>query len=124
MNNIKRTIFFFKEYNYTFPVRVVANCPMNMSDWQAAAERTGCNDTNAYHCVPDRFHLKLVEFCYYKTPNLVSEGIDFKKKFTIKIYHLPVSLFFMKTNSYLKIKNCKIVCIYISQNIALDNIGC
>lgn len=62
------------EYNYTFPVRVVANCPMNMSDWQAAAERTGCNDTNAYHCAPDRFHLKLVEFCYYKTPNHVREG--------------------------------------------------
>lgn len=70
-------MFYFKEYNYNFHVRVVANCPMNMSDWQAAAKRTGCNDTNVYHCVPDKFHFKLVEFCYYKTQNLVGEGIEF-----------------------------------------------
>lgn len=70
-------MFYFKEYNYNFHVWVVANCPMNMSDWQAAAKRTGCNDTNVYHCVPDKFHFKLVEFCYYKTQNLVGEGIEF-----------------------------------------------
>lgn len=102
MNNIKRTIFFFKEYNYTFPVRVVANCPMNMSDWQAAAERTGCNDTNAYHCVPDRFHLKLVEFCYYKTPNLVSEGIDFKKKVYYKNISSASKFIFYENKQLLK----------------------
>lgn len=113
MNNIKRIIFFFKEYNYIFFVWVVVNCLMNMLDWQVVVERIGCNDINVYYCVLDRFYFKFVEFCCYKILNFVSEGIDFKKKFIIKIYYLLVSLFFMKINSYLKIKNCKIVCIYI-----------
>lgn len=63
-----------KEYNYTFKVLPVDRCPMNESDWKAAAEITGCNDTHVYHCVPDKFHSSLIEFCYYKKPNLVQEG--------------------------------------------------
>lgn len=80
-NNFKKTqmdeqesVYLVKEYNYTFKVLPVDQCPMNESGWQAAASRTGCNDTNVYHCAPDKFHSSLIEFCYYKKPNLVEKG--------------------------------------------------
>lgn len=63
-----------KNYSYSFYVWPVESCPMSKSDWQAASKRTGCNDTHVYHCAPDKFHSSLVEFCYYKTPNLVERG--------------------------------------------------
>lgn len=63
-----------KNYSYSFYVWPVESCPMSKPDWQAAAKRTGCNDTHVYHCAPDKFHSSLVEFCYYKTPNLVERG--------------------------------------------------
>lgn len=63
-----------EEYNYDFDVHPVDSCPMNESEWQAAAERTGCFGNRGYHCVPDKFHGSLIEFCYYKPRILVSKG--------------------------------------------------
>lgn len=54
-------------YNYAIDVRPVESCPNNESEWQAAATRTGCNGARGYHCVPDKFHSRLIEFCYNKT---------------------------------------------------------
>lgn len=62
------------EYNYAFDVHLVDSCPVNESDWQAAAERTGCNSTRGYHCVPDIFHSTLIEFCYNISRISVSKG--------------------------------------------------
>lgn len=63
-----------KRYNYSIKVKPVGSCPMNESDWEAAAARTGCNDTRGYHCVPDKFHESLIEFCYIKPRILVEYG--------------------------------------------------
>lgn len=60
------------EYSYTIDVRPIDICPMNNSAWVAAAARAGCNDTRGYHCVPDKFHESLIEFCYIKKRNLVT----------------------------------------------------
>lgn len=69
-----------KRYNYSIKVKPVGSCPMNESDWEAAAARTGCNDTRGYHCVPDKFHESLIEFCYSKIRILVSEGKTLNNK--------------------------------------------
>lgn len=45
-----------KRYNYSIEVKPVNSCPVNESDWEAAAARTGCNGSRGYHCVPDKFH--------------------------------------------------------------------
>lgn len=50
---------------------------MNRLDWQSAAKRIGCIDTQGYHCVPDKFHSSLIEFCYNKTRILVDKGMLF-----------------------------------------------
>lgn len=63
-----------RKYNYAFEVWPVGSCPISQKDWIAAAERIGCNETNGYHCVPDRFHTTLIEFCYTKPRILVAEG--------------------------------------------------
>lgn len=63
-----------RKYNYAFEVWPVDSCPMSQKDWKAAAERVGCNATNGYHCVPDRFHTTLIEFCYNKPRILVAKG--------------------------------------------------
>lgn len=62
------------DYNYAIVVKSVEGCPMNKLDWQAAAERTRCTSSRGYHCVPDKFHSKLIEFCYNKTRILVADG--------------------------------------------------
>lgn len=62
------------DYNYAIVVKSVASCPMNNTDWQTAAERTRCTGDRGYHCVPDKFHSKLIEFCYNKTRILVADG--------------------------------------------------
>lgn len=69
-------IFFLKEYNYSIEVKPVESCPMNESDWQFAAKRVGCNSSQGYHCVPDKFHLRMLEFCYNKIRILVVGGND------------------------------------------------
>lgn len=69
-----------KEYNYAFHVYRTDRCPMNESAWQAAAARIGCNYTRGYHCVPDKFHESLIEFCYSKIRILVSEGKTLNNK--------------------------------------------
>lgn len=68
--------FFLKEYNYSIEVKPVESCPMNESDWQFAAKRVGCNSSQGYHCVPDKFHLRMLEFCYNKIRILVVGGND------------------------------------------------
>lgn len=57
-------VFQKKKYNYAFDVFPVDSCPMNESAWKVASKRIGCNDTQRYHCVPDKFHESLIEFCY------------------------------------------------------------
>ncbi|XP_052678992.1 putative ankyrin repeat protein RF_0381 isoform X2 [Crassostrea angulata] len=54
-------------YNYAIDVWPVLSCPNNESEWQAAAVRAGCSGTRGYHCVPDKFHSRLIEFCYNRT---------------------------------------------------------
>lgn len=77
----------FKDvYNYAIAVRPVDNCPNDESEWQAAAARAGCNDTRGYHCVPDKFHLRLIEFCYNKTRILVPEGEVFSLSYKIGLF--------------------------------------
>lgn len=88
----RECIYLVKEYNYTFKVLPVDRCPMNESDWQAAAEIFGCNDTHVYHCVPDKFHSSLIEFCYYKKPNLVQKGT---KCFFSVVLFLQILIFFI-----------------------------
>lgn len=61
-------------YNYAFEVSPVESCPNSEKDWKAAAKRVGCNETNGYHCAPDRFHTTLIEFCYNKPRILVQKG--------------------------------------------------
>lgn len=67
--------FFFQRYNYDFEVQPVNRCPMNESDWETAAIRVGCNATHGYHCVPDRFHSTLIEFCYTSPRIMIAKGI-------------------------------------------------
>lgn len=62
------------EYSYAFKVGRVKSCPGNKTDWEYAAKRTGCNDTRGYHCVPDKFHSSLIEFCYIKKRNYITKG--------------------------------------------------
>nr|XP_034305662.1 uncharacterized protein LOC105333873 [Crassostrea gigas] len=63
-----------KRYNYDFEIRPVNRCPMNESDWKAASIRVGCNDTFKYHCLPDRFHSTLIEFCYTSPRSMIEKG--------------------------------------------------
>lgn len=63
-----------KMYSYSIDVHRVDRCPEKVSEWQAATERMGCNDGRGYHCVPDKFHESLIEFCYDKLRILVSKG--------------------------------------------------
>lgn len=65
---------FQDKYGYAFPVSHTDRCPMNKLEWQAAVVRIGCSDTRGYHCIPDKFHESLIEFCYNKTRILVSRG--------------------------------------------------
>lgn len=69
-------------YNYAFDVHLVDSCPVNESDWEAAAVRIGCNSTRGYHCVPDIFHSTLIEFCYNKTRIRVSKGTAITASFS------------------------------------------
>lgn len=74
---------FKEQYNYAIDVQPVDSCPNNESEWQVAAARTGCNGTRGYHCVPDKFHSRLIEFCYNKTRILVPTG-----KVLFKLYNI------------------------------------
>lgn len=66
--------FFQEVYNYAIDVLPVHSCPNNESKWQAAAVRADCSGTRGYHCVPDKFHTRLIEFCYSKTRIFVPKG--------------------------------------------------
>lgn len=102
----------FKDvYNYAIDVRPVDSCPINGSEWQAAAARAGCNGTRGYHCVPDKFHSRLIEFCYNKTRILVPEGIRYHTKSVYSnIYFKNMFKKFLKKNalSNNKIENIKV----------------
>lgn len=50
---------------------------MNETEWQAASARIGCSDSRGYHCVPDKFHESLIEFCYNKTHIFVAKGTEY-----------------------------------------------
>lgn len=78
-------------YNYAIEVNPVDRCPMNESDWEAAANRTGCNDTRGYHCVPDKFHESLIEFCYIKPRILVANGKYKNGSYRLREYITTVS---------------------------------
>lgn len=80
-------------YSYSIDVHRVDRCPEKVSEWQAATERMGCNDGRGYHCVPDKFHESLIEFCYDKLRILVSKG---KEKPKSPLIHVSVTACFQR----------------------------
>lgn len=55
---------------YRFKVYPVDKCPMNSSEFEAAATRRNCSDFSRYLCAPDRNLSNLIEFCTDKTISL------------------------------------------------------
>ncbi|XP_078339911.1 uncharacterized protein LOC111109581 isoform X1 [Crassostrea virginica] len=61
-------------YGYHFNVTSVDRCPMNTSEHDKAEARLGCKENQGYHCIPDKYHSTLIEFCYPKKRILVHTG--------------------------------------------------
>ena len=62
------------DYDYHFNVTSVDRCPMNISEHVKAETRLGCKENQGYHCIPDKYHFTLIEFCYPKKRILVHTG--------------------------------------------------
>ena len=62
------------DYGYHFNVTSVDRCPMNISERVKAEARLGCKENHGYHCIPDKYHFTLIEFCYPKKRILVHTG--------------------------------------------------
>ena len=62
------------DYGYHFNVTSVDRCPMNISERVKAEARLGCKENQGYHCIPDKYHFTLIEFCYPKKRILVHTG--------------------------------------------------
>ncbi|XP_078339916.1 uncharacterized protein LOC111107523 isoform X2 [Crassostrea virginica] len=62
------------DYGYDFNVTPVERCPMNKSEHEKAEIRIGCNESQSYHCIPDKKHSTLIEFCYPRKQSLVQSG--------------------------------------------------
>nr|XP_022296500.1 uncharacterized protein LOC111106214 isoform X2 [Crassostrea virginica] len=62
------------DYGYHFNVTSVHRCPMNISEHEKAEARLGCKENQGYHCIPDKYHSSLIEFCYPKKRILVHTG--------------------------------------------------
>nr|XP_022301467.1 ankyrin repeat domain-containing protein 50-like [Crassostrea virginica] len=62
------------DYGYDFNVTPVERCPMNKSEHEKAEIRMGCNENQTYHCIPDKKHSTLIEFCYPRKRSLVQSG--------------------------------------------------
>lgn len=50
-------------YSYRFKVYPVDRCPMNSTEFEAAARRRNCTGNSRYSCAPDKNLTNLIEFC-------------------------------------------------------------
>lgn len=49
-------------------------CPMNSSEFEAAAKRRNCTKETRYLCAPDKYLSNLIEFCSDTSKSLFGEG--------------------------------------------------
>lgn len=64
-------------YSYRFKVYPVDRCPMNSTEFEAAARRRNCTGNSRYLCAPDKHLTNLIEFCTDVAKSLYGKGSRF-----------------------------------------------
>lgn len=59
-------------------------CPMNSTEFEAAARRRNCTGNSRYLCAPDKHLTNLIEFCTDVAKSLYGKGSRFFLKLSIQ----------------------------------------